>query len=93
MSLKETIGSALEEFIVHHGDELTTDHRLVQRLLTDAFQRPREVVLLHVACREGVAAVLQPVRADHPRHFRDRRRRGGWRGVDEPLGEAEAAER
>ena len=62
MSLKETIGSALEEFIVHHGDELTTDHRLVQRLLTDAFERPREVVLLHVACREGVAAEL----ADDP---------------------------
>lgn len=58
MSQQEAIAAGLSDLIVHHGDDLCTDHRLVARLLEQAFERPREVVLLHVACREGVAAEL-----------------------------------
>ncbi len=58
MSAPEEIAAALEEFVVHHGDELCFDHRLVQRLMKERFERSREVVLIHVACREGVAAEL-----------------------------------
>ena len=58
MAAPEEIAAALEEFIVHHGDEVCFDHRMVQRVLAERFERTREVVLIHVACREGVSAEL-----------------------------------
>lgn len=58
----EDIAAALQGLIVDHGDEICTDHRQVQRLLLQRFERSREVILLHVATREGVAAEL----ADDP---------------------------
>ena len=56
---KETITEVLALLIREHGIRLTQDHQKVYRLLLEHFPaRPTEMVILHLAVREGVAKDL-----------------------------------
>ena len=53
---KEAIEEILPMLIREHGTALTQDHRKVLRLLLEHFPlRPTEVVIIHLAVREGVS--------------------------------------
>jgi WD40 repeat protein len=56
---KEAIEEILPQLIREHGVTLTQDHRKVLKLLVEHFpQRPAELVIVHLAVREGVARDL-----------------------------------